>query len=147
MIAYVFPNMTNRPGNWVANKASRNAFFAGMILSLCIVQLPQRFMTVNGLAPLAAGARLLPFGAFVPVGASIAVTLMDRFKMPAQWVCMVGAVLQILGLTFLSRASGEKAIEASQYGFQILTAVGNGYINTAAILMIPYVMENRDLGE
>lgn len=118
-----------------------------MILSLCIVQLPQRFMTVNGLSPLAAGARLLPFGAFVPFGAAIAVTVMDRLKIPPTHISIAGAVLEILGLTFLSRASGDRHIESSQYGFQILTAVGNGFVNTAAILMIPYVMENRDLGE
>jgi hypothetical protein len=118
-----------------------------MILSVTIVQLPQRFMTVNGLSPLAAGARLLPFGAFVPTGAGIAVTLMDRFEVPPTFICISGAILQVAGLVLLSRASGSRAVEPSQYGFQIITAVGNGFVNTAAILMIPYVVENRDLGE
>ncbi|KAF2791393.1 major facilitator superfamily MFS-1 [Melanomma pulvis-pyrius CBS 109.77] len=123
-----------------------NAFLAGMILSVTIVQLPQRFMTVNGLYPLAAGVRLLPFGAFVPTGSSIAVVLMDRFKIPPTFICVAGAILEIIGLVFLSRASGSSAVEASQYGSQIVTAVGNGFVNTAVILMIPYVVDNRDLG-
>jgi len=125
----------------------RNAFLAGIVLSVCIVQLPQRFMTVNGLSPLAAGARLLPFGAFAPVGASISAGLMDKARIPPVYICVVGMILEIIGLVFLSRASGDRHINASQYGFQIITAVGNGYLQTASVLLIPYIVQNRDLGE
>jgi hypothetical protein len=128
-------------------KSCRNAFLAGMILTTCIVQLPQRFMTVNGLSPLAAALRLLPFGVLVPIGASLAAVLMGKWKVPPVIICVAGAIFQILGLSFLSRTSSARHISPSQYGLQIITAIGNGFVNTAVVLLIPYAMQNRDLGE
>lgn len=103
-------------------------------------------MTVNGLSPLAAGVRLLPFGAMVPVGAGASATIMDRCKVPPTFMCVAGAILQSIGVAFLSRASSHKDIHPSQYGFQIIAGYGNGLVQTAVILLIPYVMESRDLG-
>lgn len=103
-------------------------------------------MTVNSLSPLAAGIRLLAFGAMVPVGAGTSALAMDRWKIPPTYMCVAGAILQIVGLVFLSRASISIPIQSSQFGFQIITGYGNGLIQTAVILLIPYVLENRDLG-
>jgi hypothetical protein len=47
----------------------KNTFLAGCVQFVCLVQVPQRFITVNGLSPIAAGIRLIPFEVFAPVGA------------------------------------------------------------------------------
>ncbi|PVH93387.1 MFS general substrate transporter [Periconia macrospinosa] len=138
------------PWRFVTNRISLgmmlNAFLAGFTFTVTVTQLPQRFITVNGLSPLAAGVRLLPFGVMVPVGAGASAVIMDRLKIPPTYMCVTGSTLQVIGLVFLSRVSGSMAIPASQYGLQIIVGYGNGLIQTAVILLIPYIFENRDLG-
>jgi hypothetical protein len=80
------------------------------------------------------------------VGAGASALIMDRLKVPPTCMCVAGSILQVIGLVFLSRAPGSMAIPPSQYGLQIITGYGNGLIQTAVILLIPYVFENRDLG-
>jgi len=114
---------------------------------VCTVQIPQRFMTVNGLSPLAAAIKLLAFGAFIPIGSSLAAALMGKPKIPACWVISIGVILQIVGIVLLSRISTATHIDQSQYGFQILVGTGIGFQNAALTLLVPYVMDKRDLGK
>lgn len=83
----------------------------------------------------------------MPIGASLAAILMGKLRVPPTQITVIGAILEVVGLVFLSRTSRARHISPSQYGFQMITAVGNGFVNTAVVLMIPYVMENRDLGD
>jgi hypothetical protein len=114
-------------------------------LTVCVVQIPQRFMTVNGLSAFAAAVRLLPFGAFVPAGSSLAAGLMGKPKVPPCWILLAGIIMQALGVVFLSRTSTASHIDTAEYGFQILTGTGAGFMNAALILLVPYAMEKRDL--
>lgn len=124
----------------------RNAFFSGSILTTLIVQIPQRFMTVNGLSPLAAGSRLLPFAALVPGGSTLAAIAMGRMKLPPTYILLAGSIFETAGVVGLSKSSTQPAISASQYGFQILAGAGVGCFNVALALLVPYVTEKRDLG-
>jgi hypothetical protein len=114
---------------------------------VCIAQIPQRFITVNDLSPLAASVRLLTFGAFIPFGSAIAGILMGKGRIPPCYFVLTGAVLEIIGVVLLSRISTSHHIESAQYGFQVVAGLGNGMINAALILLIPYMMEKRDLGK
>ncbi|ORX97750.1 MFS multidrug transporter-like protein [Clohesyomyces aquaticus] len=122
-----------------------NTYLVGTILSVCVVQIPQRFSTVYGLSPFVAATKLLSFGVFVPAGSSLAAGLMGKLRIPPCWVVLGGAILQITGLVLLSEMSDWRTINSSQYGFQILAGTGVGFVNAALTLLVPYAMEKRDL--
>ncbi|KAH7130092.1 major facilitator superfamily domain-containing protein [Dendryphion nanum] len=120
-------------------------FFVGVVFSVLLVQIPQRFMAVHGLSPMAAATRLLAFGAFVPTGSSIAAVLMGKPKIPPVWIILGAIVMQIFGVIFLSRLPVSAKIDNSQYGLLFLTGTGIGLVNGALVLLVPYAMEKRDL--
>lgn len=80
----------------------RNTFFAGAILTVCIVQLPQRFATVNGDTAFQAAVKLLPFGVSIPAGSVFAATIIGRVGVAPQTVCIVGGIFEVLGTILLS---------------------------------------------
>lgn len=123
----------------------RNTYFTGTIFTVCIVQIPQRFITVNGISPFQAGVRLLPFGVLVPIISTLAAMLMKKMVAPI-YILVAGGILEVIGIICLSMISTSPEISASQYGFQILIGSGVGCFNAALILMVPFVMESRDLG-
>jgi hypothetical protein len=114
---------------------------------ICIVQIPQRFVTVNDVSELSASLRLLSFGAMIPVGSAVAGALMGKPRIPPIWTILTGAIMEIIGVVLLSRISTSPEIDTAQYGFQVLAGFGNGMINASLIILIPYIMEKRDLGE
>ena len=124
----------------------RNTYLTGTIFTVCIVQIPQRFMTVNGISPFQAAVRLLPFGCFVPAISTIAAIAMKK-RVPPIYILFIGGILEIIGTVGLSKTSVSSEISASQYGFQILTGSGVGCFNAALILLVPFVVESKDLGK
>ncbi|PSN72305.1 MFS general substrate transporter [Corynespora cassiicola Philippines] len=117
----------------------------GVILSTCVVQIPRRFITVNGMTPLTASARFLAFGAFVPTGSTLAVAAMNRLKIKPYLVAAFAILLQIIGTVLLSRASTDSKIQASQYGMQTIVGIGVGIIISVVITLIPEEMEEQDV--
>ncbi|KAF2441993.1 MFS general substrate transporter [Karstenula rhodostoma CBS 690.94] len=122
-----------------------NTFLVGAVLYVCTVQIPQRFMTVHGLSPFAAATKLLSFGVLVAGGSSIAAALMGKLKIPPCWVILFGAILQVIGLVLLTRINDSSKIDKTQYGYQVITGLGVGFINAALTLLVPYVMHRKDL--
>jgi hypothetical protein len=114
---------------------------------VCIAQIPQRFVTVNDVSPLSAAIRLLTFGAFIPIGSTLAGALMGKGRLPPCYVVLAGAILEIIGVVLLSRIDTSVHVDNAQYGFQVIAGLGTGMINAALILLIPYIMEKRDLGK
>jgi hypothetical protein len=94
-------------------------------------------VTVNDVSPLSAAVRLLTFGAMIPIGSVIAGALMGKGRVPPCWVVM----------TLLSRISTSTGIDSTQYGFQVMAGIGTGFINAGLIILVPYIMEKRDLGK
>lgn len=127
--------------------AFRDSFFTGCVLMATIVQIPQRLTTVNGSSPLAAGTRMLPFAALIPAGSTIGAIMMGRMKIPPFYLVMLSVVLEIAGVVGLSQASTSFHIHPSQYGFQILVGLGCGISNVALGMLVPYVVDNKDLGK
>jgi hypothetical protein len=114
---------------------------------VCIAQIPQRYITVNGLSPLAAAVRLLTYGAFVPFGSGIAGAMMGKPRIPPCWIILAGSLMEILGIALLAQIGTSSHIDASQYAFQIIAGTGTGLVNSGLIMLVPYAMEKRDLGE
>ncbi|KAI4620919.1 hypothetical protein J4E83_005282 [Alternaria metachromatica] len=122
-----------------------NTYLSGTVMFVCIAQIPQRFITVNGLSPLAAAARLLTYGAFVPFGSGIAGAMMGKPRIPPCWIILGGSLMEILGIALLSQIATSSHIDASQYAFQIIAGTGTGLVNSGLILLVPYAMDKRDL--
>jgi dipeptide/tripeptide permease len=89
----------------------------------------------------------LTFGAMIPIGSALAGALMGRPRIPPCGVVLAGAILEIIGVVLLSRISTSPHIDSAQYGFQVLAGLGTGMINAALIILVPYIMEKRDLGK
>jgi hypothetical protein len=126
---------------------ARNTFLAGAVQLVLIAQVPQRFITVNDISPFDAAVKLLSFGALIPIGSIVAGALMGRSSIPPIWLVLAGAMLEIIGVGLLSRITTTQAIDHAQYGYQALAGFGTGMINAALILLVPYIMEKRDLGK
>lgn len=71
---------------------------------------------------------------------------MGTLNVPPVFMMISGTILEVIGVTLTSRLDGSPHIVPSQYGYQILIGVGSGFVTTAAVLLIPSVLENRDLG-
>ncbi|KAI1804893.1 MFS general substrate transporter [Daldinia bambusicola] len=121
------------------------SWFSGGVVSTCVFQIPQRFMTANGMSPFDAAARLLAFGAFVPVGSGLTGILLGKLRIRPFLVIGFGAILQVVGAALLSRSSTEYDVHSSQYGFQVIIGIGLGFVMPALIYLLPYTMEKRDL--
>jgi hypothetical protein len=124
-----------------------NTYLAGTVMFVCIAQIPQRFVTVNGLSPLSAAVRLLTYGAFVPFGCALAGALMGKPRAPPCWIVLAGSVLEVIGIVLLSRINTSSNIDSTQYVFQIIPGTGTGLVNAELVILVPYAMEKRDLGE
>ncbi|KAI1733353.1 MFS general substrate transporter [Xylaria scruposa] len=122
-----------------------NSWLSGMVLVVTVVQIPQRFMIVNGLTAINAGVRLLPFVAVVAFTSVFVAIIVSRAKIPPVYTLIFGALLQVAGAAGLSRASTQSGIEASQYGFQVLAGAGVGIYNIILILLTPYVIDKKHL--
>ena len=114
---------------------------------ICVIQIPQRFMTVNGLSSLEAAVRLLSFGAFIPTGSSVAAAIIGRLKVPPIFMILIGAVLQLIAAILLSRIPTDSVIHAYQYGYHVILGSGVGFVSCGLIILVPFVMEKRDLGK
>lgn len=102
---------------------------------------------MNGESVFQAGVKLLPFGAFIPAGSTLAATLMGRGRIRAEYILLAGGILEVSGTVLLYKTSAGLQITHAQYGYQILTGTGVGFFNAALILLVPHVLEMRDLGK
>ena len=131
----------------LADVPTRNTHLAGTVMFVCIAQIPQRFVTVNGLSPLSSAVRLLTYGAFVPFGSGLAGALMGKPRIPPCWIVLAGSVMEVIGIVLLSRIDTSSRIDSTQYAFQIIAGTGTGLVNAGLIILVPYAMEKRDLGK
>jgi len=70
---------------------------------------------------------------------------MGKPRVPPCGVVLAGAVLEIIGVVLLSRISTSNQIDTTQYGFQVLAGLGTGMVNASLIILVPYIMETKDL--
>jgi ABC-type enterobactin transport system permease subunit len=116
-------------------------------MTVCIVQIPQRFIVLYNMSPLSAGARLLPFSLMVPVGSVVSAVLLDRKIVSINLLLCVGGALQTVGVALFANLSSSAGNLGRQYGFQIIIGIGLGCVSTATFLLVPIKLEKRDLGK
>lgn len=120
--------------------------FLGGPMSVVNFQLPQRFQLVNGLSGLDAGVRLLPFGAAVPVGTIAGANAASKLRIPAIYLVMLGAAIQIVGYSLLSTLGSSLSIEPALYGYQVLVGFGSGMSYQVLYLLVPFTSDKIDNG-
>lgn len=123
-----------------------NSFLTGAVFITCIVQIPLRFQAANGESPWHAGIRLIPFGLASPIGSILVVGGCSRQRLPPIYLLIPAALLQLIGLVFMSRLSIENIMWKGQYAMQVLTGLGCGMSIAVTTVLTPYVVEPRDLG-
>ncbi|MCJ1356673.1 MAG: hypothetical protein MMC33_006668 [Icmadophila ericetorum] len=117
-------------------------FLAGVPFTVAIINIPERFQTVNNLSPGQAGIKLIPFSIFVSVGSALSSVFSSRFKIPPIFVVLLGAVMQTAGTALMSTLPLE--IGSNNYGYQVLTGIGIGLNLTVLILLTPNLIRGKD---
>ncbi|KAK4200774.1 multidrug resistance protein 3 [Triangularia verruculosa] len=121
------------------------SFMTGAVSITCIFQLPLRYQTSAGLSPLEAGVRLIPFSVCGPLGTIICAAFSKNRRVPPIYMALVGSCMQIIGLVFLSRGDPHDPDWYGLYGLEVVIGLGFGLCLGAATLLVPYVVEKRDL--
>ncbi|KAI0190174.1 putative multidrug resistance protein fnx1 [Xylaria flabelliformis] len=122
-----------------------NSFTTGAVSISCMIQLPIRYQAAAALNPLDAGIRLIPFSVASPIGAIIVASLAKNRFVPPIYLALVGEVLQIFGLIFMSRSPLDNLNWNGLYGLQVLVGLGMGFCIGTGTLLTPSVFEKRDL--
>jgi predicted MFS family arabinose efflux permease len=112
-----------------------------------IVYIPQRYQTVSGMRPLAAGIRLLPYSLGAAVGSVLASVASSKKRVAVSHILFVGATLQVVGLTLLSTLASSSEIPNRILAFECLAGVGMGINFGVIVFATPFVVDSRDLGE
>jgi hypothetical protein len=119
----------------------------GIPFSIVTIDLPQNFQTVNGMSPLAAGIRSIPYSVLTPLGSTIAsVVASKKIALPIRLV--LGVVIQITGLALMATLSTNlDYIPATQYGYEAIAGFGSGVVFGILPLLTPFTVDTRDLGK
>lgn len=118
--------------------------FVGGPLAVAYFQLPQRFQLVNGLSSLDAAVRVLPFGVASSTGTVLSGRVAGKAKIPAIYIVLFGAVLQVIGFALLGTLHETGGIEPATYGYMVLGGMGCGISYSTMILIVPFAAEKRD---
>ncbi|KAI0146368.1 putative multidrug resistance protein fnx1 [Xylariaceae sp. FL1272] len=119
-------------------------FLQGGPLTVTNLQIPQRFQLVNGLSSLNAGIRFIPFGVALSAGTILSANAAKRFKIPAVYCVLCGALTQILGFSLLGTSGFSDNIPGRLYAYLVIAGLGCGVSFQILILAVPAVTEKRD---
>jgi uncharacterized membrane protein len=113
-------------------------------MTVCVINIPQRFQIVNGSSPIGAGVKLLSFALTCLVGIISCSVLAGRLKMPFAYIALIGLVLQITGLFLFSEISSTTDLWLGQFGYLVLTGLGTGLGVSAFYMATSLVVEIED---
>ncbi|KAL2810109.1 major facilitator superfamily domain-containing protein [Aspergillus granulosus] len=119
-------------------------FLTGAPLTICVIELPQRYQTVNGSSPLGAGVKLLAYALSQPVGSILCSSLSGRLKVPFIYILLSGVVLQIIGMFLLSTTPTTVHVWTGQFGYAVVAGLGVGMAVAAVYIMVPLVVGKDD---
>ena len=124
-----------------ANPAARIDILAGVPMYVALIQIPQRFQTVNGTSTLEAGIRLLPFALTTPISSVLATIAASRLQVPPIFILFLGAILQTVGTALLSTSS--ITVGPATYGYETILGVGLGLNIGTVILLTPNLIRGK----
>ncbi|KAK4112255.1 major facilitator superfamily MFS-1, partial [Canariomyces notabilis] len=121
-----------------------NALFLGAPWFCAMFQLPQRLQIVNGMSPVDAAVRVIPFSLAAPLGSVVAPTIAKVGRVPPLYLVLAAAVVQVVGFALLSTLPDGAPVLAAQYGYEIIAGFGCGVNITLLVLMTPFCVQERD---
>ncbi|KAI1491646.1 major facilitator superfamily domain-containing protein [Biscogniauxia mediterranea] len=122
-----------------------SSFMTGAVSITCIIQIPIRYQTAIGGSPLQAGIRVIPIAVSAPLGTMITAILLKNRRVPPLYLSLVGQLLQIVGLVFLSQGSPNDPDWPGLYGIEVIIGLGMGCNIGTAALLTPWTVEKRDI--
>jgi hypothetical protein len=106
-------------------RAFSTGFLTGTPFTATFILLPTRYQLVQGLSPLAAGLRMLPFLLSSALGSGLGGAF-TRFHFGPALAVIAGNVLVVIGLGLTTTLGDEQVIETKQYGFLVILGLGFG---------------------
>ncbi|RJE22912.1 Major Facilitator Superfamily [Aspergillus sclerotialis] len=128
--------------NLLAMLTMGSCFYAAIIL------LPQRFQAVNDISAAKAGITMLPFTILSPVFSMVCGMLLSKVPRSAGLVLICSSAVTIVGIALLgsfSTMSEPLSITPKVYGFEVILAVGLGFMMPPLIFFIKVEYDGDDL--
>lgn len=122
-------------------------FLAGVPFNVVVIYLPQRLQIVSGKSALEAGIHLLPYTFGAAFGAVLANVLGSKRGLAIAHILLMGAVLQVLGLSLLATLPTSSTFPKKGYGYATISGVGMGMSFGILVLSTPFMVAQEDLGE
>ena len=121
----------------------------GCCFYAAIILLPQRFQAVNGISAAQAGITMLPFTILSPFFSMVCGMLLSKVPRCAALVLVGSSTITIAGITLLGSLSAMSAplsITPKVYGFEMILAVGLGFMMPPLLFFIKVDYDGVDLG-
>ena len=124
----------------------RNSLCSGVLLVTVIIEMPEKFQSVEFTSALDAGVRILPYTLMVAFGSAITRSLTVKGRVPPIFVLAFATALQILGMGLLYSTSRDLSTPNKVYGFEILAGFGVGLTLVTLLNVARFCVERKYLG-
>ena len=124
------------------------SLLSGIPYNIIVIDIPQRLQTVNGISPLGAGIRLVPFNSMIALGCILINVFAMRTRIAPIYLVFAGSVIQLIGLSLFSTLASSNIMTPAPsviYGWEILSGFGIGMVWGMLLVIPPHVVEHRDL--
>lgn len=88
----------------------------------------------------------MPFTFAAPIGSFFSSSIGSKLKVPAIYLVLCSALLQVVGFSLLASLPESSTIPRRIYGFQVIAGFGCGMNISNLILMVPFSVDFRDKG-
>ncbi|KAF5635101.1 major facilitator superfamily transporter [Fusarium sp. NRRL 25303] len=122
-----------------------NGFFTGFPFMAALINIPQRFQTVNMTSAISAGIRTLPLLLLSPLATAINGILVSKLGVPPLYTLFLGGSLQTIGVGLYSSLKSSTSIASAQYGYEAIMGLGFGFNLSTILMMVPLVVTEKDL--
>ncbi|KAF5716830.1 major facilitator superfamily transporter [Fusarium mundagurra] len=122
-----------------------NGFFTGFPFMAALINIPQRFQTVNMTSAINAGIRTLPLLLLSPLATAINGILVSKLGVPPLYTLFLGGSLQTIGVGLYSSLKSSTSIASAQYGYEAIMGLGFGFNLSTILMMVPLVVTEKDL--
>jgi len=121
------------------------SFLSGIPWNSVTIIIPQRFEAVDGVSPIGAGLRLIPFNSLIAFGTVIANIMAGKGHVPPIYLMFIGSILEIIGIALIATIPNGTTIPSAIYGYEAIGGLGIGMVLGMVIVIPPHVVEPRDL--
>ncbi|KAF4487966.1 major facilitator superfamily transporter [Fusarium agapanthi] len=122
-----------------------NGFFTGFPFMAALINIPQRFQTVNMTSAINAGIRTLPLLLLSPLATAVNGILVSKLGVPPLYTLILGGSLQTIGVGLYSSLKSSTSIASAQYGYEAIMGLGFGFNLSTILMMVPLVVTEKDL--